>query len=166
MATIKVEIRGMKEIQDDLNRLGTEAAPRVKFGLTKFLSIVADAARLKCPVKTGQLQSSITHQITREDDKVVEGRVGSNVKYAPYVEFGTGIYGPNKQVITPKNKKVLAWVAYGPRPTTAEGWKRAQREGRAIFARRIRGMRPRPYLQPAMEENINKLVDCLKETLK
>jgi HK97 gp10 family phage protein len=43
-------------------------------------------AKLKCPVDTGRLRNSITHQI-RKDEKAVY--IGTNVEYAPYVEEGT-----------------------------------------------------------------------------
>lgn len=56
-----------------------------------------DYAKLKCPVGTpestgipnykgGTLRNSITHAVSSDGKTVV---VGSNVKYAPYVEFGT-----------------------------------------------------------------------------
>lgn len=42
-------------------------------------------AKALCPVKTGNLRNSITHQQFDEDTVAV----GSNVSYAPYVELGT-----------------------------------------------------------------------------
>lgn len=41
-------------------------------------------AKKRCPVKTGNLKNSITHQQT---DEVTE-TIGTNVSYAPYVELG------------------------------------------------------------------------------
>lgn len=41
-------------------------------------------AKKKCPVDTGNLRNSITHQM--EGDKTVA--IGTPVEYAPYVEFG------------------------------------------------------------------------------
>ena len=41
-------------------------------------------AKLKCPVDTGTLRKSITHRVV--EDAV---QIGTNVEYAPYVEFGT-----------------------------------------------------------------------------
>lgn len=43
------------------------------------------AAR-KCPVDTGNLRGSITHEVDTADDAVY---IGTNVEYAPYVELGT-----------------------------------------------------------------------------
>ena len=41
-------------------------------------------AKQRCPVDTGNLRNSITHQM--EGDKTVV--IGTPVEYAPYVEFG------------------------------------------------------------------------------
>lgn len=45
---------------------------------------VEGEAVIRCPVDTGNLRGSITHKV--RENKVV---VGTNVEYAPYVEFGT-----------------------------------------------------------------------------
>lgn len=42
-------------------------------------------AKMLCPVDTGNLRNSITHQRTGPKEEVI----GSNVEYAPYVELGT-----------------------------------------------------------------------------
>ena len=41
-------------------------------------------AKLECPVDTGNLRNSITH--TTDEDSAY---IGTNVEYAPYVEYGT-----------------------------------------------------------------------------
>lgn len=43
-------------------------------------------AMMRCPVDTGRLRNSITHQVD-EGEKAVY--IGTNVEYAPYVELGT-----------------------------------------------------------------------------
>ena len=43
-------------------------------------------AKLKAPVDTGRLRNSITHSLAPEEEAVY---IGTNVEYAPYVEFGT-----------------------------------------------------------------------------
>ena len=42
-------------------------------------------AKKACPVDTGRLRNSITHQQYSENTEVI----GTNVEYAPYVELGT-----------------------------------------------------------------------------
>lgn len=42
-------------------------------------------AKMAAPVDTGNLRNSITHQQDDENTEII----GTNVKYAPYVELGT-----------------------------------------------------------------------------
>ena len=52
--------------------------------LTGAALIVEAAAKNLSPVDTGNLRGSITHEINPDHAKV-----GTNVEYAPYVEYGT-----------------------------------------------------------------------------
>jgi len=47
---------------------------------------VENAAKVNCPVDTGNLRGSITHKVDKQDLSVT---IGTNVDYAPYQEFGT-----------------------------------------------------------------------------
>jgi len=164
MSFITVQTPDLRELRTLLRKFSDiEGNLRMKFGFEQFLNYIADAARLKVPVKNGTLQASVTYEIEQKPGKLI-GVVGSNVEYAPYVELGTGIYGPRKRPIRPKHSKILAWVSRGPRPTSAIGWKRAVDEGRAVFAKEIKGMKPRPFLLPAINENIDKITNFLKDS--
>lgn len=77
-------------------------------------------------VDTGRLRSSITQAV--EDQTVY---VGTNCQYATYVEFGTGIY------------------VSGGRQTP---WSYQDEKGQW---HKTRGMRPRPFLRPAFEKNLD-----------
>lgn len=58
----------------------------IERGLEK-IGLTAEAyAKLECPVDTGRLRNSITHEV-RIGEKAVY--IGTNVEYAPYVELGT-----------------------------------------------------------------------------
>ena len=66
---------------DEILKKLTEAERRA---LEKVGMFVESEAQVNCPVDTGRLIKSITHE--------VEGRyavIGSNVEYAPHVELGT-----------------------------------------------------------------------------
>jgi HK97 gp10 family phage protein len=92
-------------------------------------------AKELCPVDTGRLRASISLvQVFRNNVPVVQ--VGTNVYYAQYVEFGTGIYGPRHQRITPKNGRYLVFKPRGSRDK--------------VFARSVAGSRPRPFLTEAL----------------
>lgn len=53
------------------------------------------AARL-CPVDTGNLRNSISHQVQASEQAVY---IGTNSEYGPYVELGTGIYSPGEEIL-------------------------------------------------------------------
>ena len=55
-----------------------------------------------------------------------------------YQEIGTGIYGPLGRPITPKTKKVLAFVGRG---------------GKMVFAKSVKGVRGRYYMKGSLEQN-------------
>ena len=55
-----------------------------KKALTAASLVVQGDATSRTPVLTGNLKNSITYKV-REEDAIV----GTNVEYAPYVEFGT-----------------------------------------------------------------------------
>lgn len=70
----------------------TDNSEEVKSAMEKAIArgleeigLTAEAyAKLKCPVDTGRLRNSISHDVR---DKEVY--IGTNVEYAPYVEMGT-----------------------------------------------------------------------------
>ena len=74
---MKIEWYGDKVIQsvENAKRGGLEAAS---------LIVEADAT-LRAPVDTGNLRSSITHRVVSDE----EAKIGTNVDYAPYLEYGT-----------------------------------------------------------------------------
>lgn len=77
-------------------------------------------------VDTGRLRNSITKAV--EDQTVY---VGTNTEYASYVEYGTGIY------------------VSGGRQTP---WSYQDEKGNW---HKTRGMKPRPFLRPAFEKNLD-----------
>lgn len=61
-------------------------AQRIAAALEEIGLVAERFAKAKCPVDTGRLRNSITHVI---DSGRKEVYIGTNVEYAPYVEFGT-----------------------------------------------------------------------------
>lgn len=54
--------------------------------LEKIGLLAEGYAARKCPVDTGNLRGSITHEVDAGDNAVY---IGTNVEYAPHVELGT-----------------------------------------------------------------------------
>jgi HK97 gp10 family phage protein len=51
----------------------------------EIIGLVAESyAKMNCPVDTGNLRNSISHTVKKDT-----AYIGTNVEYAPYVEFGT-----------------------------------------------------------------------------
>lgn len=89
-------------------------------------------AKEYAPKDTGKLSSSITKHVNTTGGKAT---VGTNFKYAPYQEFGTGIYGIYHRPITPKRAKVLRFKV----------------NGKWVYARSVRGVRPKKYFKRALD---------------
>ena len=102
--------------------------------------LVENQAKENAPVQTGYLRRSITHEINGN-----EGIIGTNVEYAPYVEFGTGLFSSQGD-----GRKDVPW-----RYQSADGsWHTTS------------GQNPQPYLQPALLENKKNIEKIFKDTLK
>ena len=84
-----------------LKRLTTIAGTKaVMQGIQKGALRVEATAKQNCAVDTGLLRASITHKLKLGSLSAI---IGTNVKYAPYVEFGT-----SKQGAQPYLYKALA----------------------------------------------------------
>ena len=86
---------------------------------------IADTAKMNCPVDTGHLRESIHSDVEWQGNTCI-GIVGTNVEYAPYIEYGTGIYATNG------NGRQTPWVY-----KDAKGW------------HTTRGMMAQPFMYPA-----------------
>lgn len=86
-------------------------------------------------VNTGRLLNSITVDIVMVNG-LPAARVGTNVYYAKWVHSGTGIYGPRGTPIRPVRARLL----------------RFQVDGRWVYAREVRGMKPNHFLTDALHQ--------------
>jgi hypothetical protein len=112
-------------------------------------AVVEGEWKRNVPARTGHYRRSITSEVRRTGN-VVRGRVGTNVFYAPFLEYGTGIYGPRRRKIVPKKAKALRFPQPGNPGFTLAGRVRSGRAGagaRFVFAASVRGIRPGHYAQ-------------------
>lgn len=74
----------MADLDSHVDEVKTEVNGAAARAL-EMIGLVAERyAKMKCPVDTGRLRNSITHET---DPETVY--IGTNVEYAPYVELGT-----------------------------------------------------------------------------
>ena len=85
---MNVQVKGASELVfmlDNMADFDVEAA------LNECGNIIEETAKKLCPTDSGQLKGSIRKGPVQGNSITV----GTNVSYAPYVEYGTGIYAGN-----------------------------------------------------------------------
>lgn len=112
-------------------------------GLEKCGLVAESYAKKLCPVDTGNLRNSITHQVELEDGGG-SAYIGTDVEYAPYVELGTGIHAEGG----------------GGRPTP---WVYQDEKGNW---HRTSGHEPQPFLKPAAADHASQYRQILEDELK
>ena len=76
MAKVKVNVKTEKIVK--------QMSHEVERGLTAAAIFVEGEAKVRAAVDTGNLRSSITHDVG-----TTRASIGTNVHYAPYLEYGT-----------------------------------------------------------------------------
>ena len=153
------------ELDDARIRWAFSRAPgvveqHVEGGLDWAAAVVAVAARKKAPALFGTLAQSIL--AVREES--LQRVVRSGVKYARYVEEGTGPaagharYYPNPDALVEvlrasPNSRGYKWAKKGSKKRggqDVELWLRSRAWAMAIYAK---GTRPHPFMGPAAERS-------------
>ena len=76
----------ISDVMDRLNSIGDVG--NVATSLQSTVPQIERDAKLVCPVDTGNLRSSINTTVEANGNNVI-ATVGTNVEYAPFVEYGT-----------------------------------------------------------------------------
>ena len=176
--TLGVRIQGLDEA---VKKLGPEltARPMGRFFERSATAVETDAKR-NAPVDRGRLRSSIAHEVDKGKPPLW-ARVGTNLEYAPYMEFGTGIFaegdGGKGGAHYPPYKELVPWVrrkgiagTYSITTRRRLGGKHTQARqdiGAAIaIAKAIGkrgGLKPRRFLRNALKDNLNKIKGFLRQ---
>lgn len=116
----------------------------VRRALTASLLLIAADARRGAPQDTRRLGASISSRVVGTFP-TLEGRIGPSVLYGAPVEFGR-----RAGARMPPVDALMGWVRrhWGGSPSLV-------RQRAFVLARSIqrRGIRPQPYMQPALEKN-------------
>ena len=138
---ILFRIEGLDALITRLGKLAPEIAKEVAMEVNASALAIQSKARRDVVVDNSTLRSSIQLKEVNTGDKIMY-TVGSRLKYAPYVEFGTG-----GTVNVPAGYEDFA----------------IQFKGKGI--RKI-NLRPRPYLIPAFESEMPILRKNIKNVIK
>lgn len=134
---MSTRIEGVETILERLENIAN--ASQVEAAMQRCCALVERSAKQKAPKDTGALRNSISSKVENTDGEI-RGVVFTPLEYAPYVEYGTGLFAEN-----------------GGRKT---GWAyEDEKTGEMIFTR---GQHPQPFLRPALNENREKIIELLK----
>ena len=135
----KVEFQGYDKVLYKLTSLCDLKG--VEDGMGKGCALVERVAKQKAPKDTGALRRSITSEVIAGNTEV-EGSVFTPLEYAPYVEYGTGLFAEQSGRSKP--------------------WRYEDEEGNWHTTK---GQHPQPFMRPALNENREKIVELIKEGL-
>lgn len=79
-------------IKDNSEEVLNAFKEQLRIGLEVVGMKAEGYAKDNTPVDTGRLRNSMSHKVNMRDSSVY---IGTNVEYAPYIEFGTGIHAEN-----------------------------------------------------------------------
>ncbi len=122
-------VEGLDELLATLSGLGGNVKESAKKGLERGAKKIQKNAKYLSPVDTGHLRNSIKikSQITQEG---VEAQVYTNLEYAPYVEFGTGVRGASSHMERPEGVHYNArWMGQKPQPFLTPAYLHAKNTG-------------------------------------
>ena len=135
---MSISIEGIDEILESLSKV--KDTEKVKQALNKSCLLIEASAKQKAVKgKTGELARSITSKV-----EGLTGEVYTPLEYAPYVEYGTGLFAES-----------------GGRADVP--WSYQDDEGKWHSTS---GMHPKPFMRPALNDNRKRVTEILKEVIE
>lgn len=111
-------------------------------GMERACALVERKAKEKAPKDTGALRRSITSEVVQEGGEIV-GTVFTPLEYAPYVEYGTGLFAESG------GRKDVPWHYQDDKGE----WHSTS------------GQKPQPFMRPALNESREEIMRIIKEAL-
>jgi len=137
---MSIQVEGADALIERLESMVDEDTIRRALG--RVCALVERSAKQKAPKGTGELRRSISSEI-RQDGEGLTGVVFTPLYYAPYIEFGTGLFAEEG------GRQDVPWCYQDD-----EGeWHSTS------------GQHPRPYMRPALNENREQIKRILKEAI-
>lgn len=130
---VKVQVQGLDNILEAIDNIASGETIKQRLGIA--CALVERAAKEKAPKDNGELRRSITSKV-----EGTTGIVFTPLEYAPYVEYGTGLF---------------AEVA-GRKDTP---WSYQDDEGEWHSTS---GQKPQPFMRPALNENRTEILKILE----
>lgn len=134
-----LQIEGLENLEEILEKMVD--TKRVAAAMKKACALIEGEAKKNAPKGTGELRRSIESKVEIEGKEVV-GTIFTPLEYAPYVEFGTGLFAEGGN-----GRKDVPWNYQDDKGE----WHSTS------------GMKPQPFMRPALQDNRNKAIEIIKE---
>ena len=132
-----IEIEGLDEVLNELDKL--DETVDLTQALGKACALVERTAKQLAPKDSGELRRSITSKVENN-----VGIVSTPLEYAPYVEFGTGLFAEGG------GRSDVPWCYQDDKGD----WHSTS------------GQKPQPFMRPALNQNRERIIEILKEAMK
>lgn len=137
---IDIDVLNLNQVLNAIDDIGD--SPELRQALGRACALVERSAKEKAPKDTGALRRSITSEITNENGNLT-GVVFTPLEYAPYVEYGTGLFAEKG------GRKDVPWVYQDDKGE----WHSTS------------GQKSQPFMRPALNENREEIIRIIKEAL-
>ena len=131
---MSIELQGLEDILQRLDNIAD--TQKLNLALGRACALVERSAKEKAPKDTGELRRSISSKVEN-----LEGVVFTPLEYAPYVEYGTGLFAEN-----------------GGRTQVPWSYQDDSGEWHSTS-----GQKPQPFMRPALDENREQIIRIIKE---
>lgn len=160
-----IEFEGLEEVLKDFDIL--KNGEKYNAALKKACALVERSARQKAPKNSGELRRSIASKVEN-----YEGIVYTPLEYAPYVEYGTGLFAEDG-----KGRSEVPWVYVEGSSRTSNKKtiykNEAEAERAAAYLKEEKGLKavvtygqhPEPFLRPALDENREEILRIFSEAV-
>ena len=138
MADIRID--GIEEVIEKLESVVD--ADKLAAAIGRACAVVERSAKQKAPKGTGELRRSITSKVETQGNDVI-GIVFTPLQYAPYVEFGTGLFAESG------GRQDVPWCYQDDKGE----WHSTS------------GMHPHPFMRPALNENREQIKRIIGEAI-
>lgn len=129
-----IEFEGLEEVLEEIESLADTGELETTLG--KACALVERSAKELAPKDTGALRRSITSKV-----EGTEGIIYTPLEYAPYIEYGTGLFAEN-----------------GGRADVPWNYKDDKGEWHSTS-----GIKPQPFMRPALNQNRENIIRLIKE---
>jgi HK97 gp10 family phage protein len=138
-----VKIEGLDDVLDAISEMADEQ--ELKKALGQACALVEGEARKNAPKGiSGDLRKFMDYRVEENGGELV-GVVFNPLEYAPYVEYGTGLFAEDGN-----GRKDVPWL---------------YRDDKGEL-HVTRGSKPHPFLRPALHDNREKILRILRGGLK